>query len=120
MEIVAYLLCALLYGALSVYFWRTRWVSVGPHVPQSPLAPAIEHAFVLAPLTLHAVLLAYSLFASDGLHLGLGNAVSAILWLTVFIYWSGNFVYRLEGLQALVLPLASLAVLLQGIMPSAP
>ncbi|MES2561801.1 MAG: cytochrome C biogenesis protein, partial [Pseudomonadota bacterium] len=120
MEIVAYLLCALLYGALSVYFWRTRWAAVEPHASSSPLTPAIEHALLLAPLTLHSVLLAHTLFAGDGLHLGLGNAVSAILWLTVLIYWSGNFIYRLEGLQALVLPLAAVAVLLQGLIPSAP
>lgn len=119
-EIVAYLLCALLYGALSVYFWRTRWAPVGPHALHPPVAPAVEHALVLAPLTLHAVLLANSLFATDGLHLGLGNAVSAILWLTVLIYWGGNFIYRLEGLQALVLPLAAVAVLLHGLIPSAP
>lgn len=119
MEIVAYLVCALLYGALAVYFWRTRWVLAGPHVLQSGLSPATEHVAVLVPLTLHGVLLAHSLFAADGLHLGLGNALSAIFWLTVLIYWTGNFFYRLDGLQALVLPLAAAAVLLQGLMPPA-
>jgi ABC-type uncharacterized transport system permease subunit len=119
-EIVAYLLCSLLYGGLSVYFWRTRWASVEPHALHSPLTPVAEHACVLAPLTLHAALLGFSLFGADGLHLGLGNAVSAIVWLSALIYWGGNFFYPLEGLQALVLPLASIAVLLQGLMPPAP
>jgi ABC-type uncharacterized transport system permease subunit len=39
--------------------------------------------------------------------------------LTVLIYWLGNFVYRLDGLQALVLPLAAAAVLLGALMPPA-
>jgi ABC-type uncharacterized transport system permease subunit len=65
------------------------------------------------------VLLARSIFGDDGLHLGFGNAISAILWLTVLIYWTGNFFYRLEGLQALVLPLAALAVLLGALTPPA-
>jgi ABC-type uncharacterized transport system permease subunit len=63
-------------------------------------------------------LLGRSLFAPDGLHLGLANALSAILWLTVLIYWVGNFFHRLDGLQALVLPLAAAAVLLPAVMPS--
>jgi ABC-type uncharacterized transport system permease subunit len=67
---------------------------------------------------MHTVLLARSAFASDGLHLGVGNAVSAILWLTVLIYWLGNFFYRLDGLQALVLPVAAVAALLPGVLPS--
>jgi ABC-type uncharacterized transport system permease subunit len=72
------------------------------------------------PLALHGGLLARSIFAGEGLHLGLANAVSAIVWLTVLIYWLGNFFYRLDGLQALVLPLAAAAALLPAILPAAP
>ena len=73
---------------------------------------------MLVPLGLHAALLARTMFAPDGLHLGVGNAVSAILWLTVLIYWAGNFFYRLDGLQSLVLPVAALAALLPAVLPS--
>ena len=48
----------------------------------------------------------------------LGNAVSAILFLTVLIYWAGNFFYRLEGLQSLVLPVAAAASLMPVVLPS--
>jgi ABC-type uncharacterized transport system permease subunit len=68
---------------------------------------------------MHAVLLGRSVFAGEGLHLGVANAISAILWLTVLIYWLGNFFYRLDGLQALVLPLAAAAALLPALMPPA-
>ena len=124
MEIVAYLVNALLYGALAIYFWRTRWVPASaPHeagaAGRGAMPSAAEHFAVLVPLAMHAALLGRSLFAADGLHLGVANAVSAILWLTVLIYWLGNFVYRLDGLQALVLPLAAAAALLPGLMAPA-
>ena len=132
MEIVAHLLNALLYSALAIYFWRTHWMparatdamSFAPHAAASTTsastsgAASAEHYAVLVPLALHAYLLGHSVFASDGLHLGVANAVSAILWLTVLIYWIANFFYRLDGLQALVLPLAALATLLPIIMPA--
>jgi len=124
MEIVAYLVNALLYGALAIYFWRTRWRTVTPNhgasAATSERAAKIEHYAVLVPLALHGGLLARSVFAGEGLHLGLANAVSAILWLTVLIYWLGNFFYRLDGLQALVLPLAAAAAFLPAILPAAP
>ena len=117
-EILPYLVNALLYGALARYSWRTRW-RAAPNAP-SPAAPVnvIEHYGVLVPLGLHAVLIARTMFAPDGLHLGVGNAVSAILWLTVLIYWAGNFFYRLDGLQSLVLPVAAVAALLPAVLPS--
>jgi ABC-type uncharacterized transport system permease subunit len=121
-ESLPYLANALLYGALAFYFWRTRWA------PQAAAAPApapaggdarsVEHYLLLLPLAVHAALLGRAAFAPDGLHLGVGNAVSAILWLTVLIYWLGNFFYRLDGLQTLVLPVAALAALLPAVFPS--
>ena len=124
MEIVAYLVNAILYGALAIYFWRTRWTPETASHGSMPAttggtAATAEHYAVLVPLAMHGYLLGRSLFAPDGLHLGVANAVSAILWLTVLIYWVGNFFYRLDGLQALVLPLAAAAVLLAAVMPPA-
>lgn len=117
-EILPYVACALLYAALAFYFWRTRWPRATEASAAERIPGAVEHYAVLVPLALHTVLLARSVFASDGLHLGIGNAVSTILWLTVLIYWLGNYYYRLDGLQALVLPVAAGAVLLGGLLPS--
>jgi ABC-type uncharacterized transport system permease subunit len=117
MEIVAYLINALLYLVLALYFWRTRWVPAANAASSATLSPVLEHYALIAPLALHAFLLGRSLFAPDGLHLGLATALSAILWLTVLIYWLGNFFYQLDGLQALVLPLAAAAALLPGVLP---
>ena len=118
LEILPYLVSALLYGALALYSWRTRWREAGNAPSAAAPVNVIEHYGVLVPLALHAALIAHTMFAPDGLHLGAGNAVSAILWLTVLIYWAGNFFYRLDGLQSLVLPVAAVAVLLPTVLPS--
>ncbi|HZM47901.1 MAG TPA: cytochrome c biogenesis protein CcsA [Burkholderiales bacterium] len=118
-ESLPYLASALLYGALAFYFWRTRWApAAANNAAPGDDARWIEHYLVLLPLVVHAALLGRAAFAPDGLHLGVGNAVSAILWLTVLIYWLGNFFYRLDGLQALVLPVAAVAALLPAVFPS--
>ena len=117
-EILPYAVNALLYGALAVYVWRIRSIPAAGVPGSAASSGVIERYAVLVPLGLHAVLIARAMFASDGLHLGVGNAVSAILWLTVLVYWAGNLVYRLEGLQSLVLPVAAVAALLPAVLPS--
>jgi ABC-type uncharacterized transport system permease subunit len=116
--ILPHLLGALLYAGLAYYFWRTRWAQEAgiPHEPAA--AGGFEQHAVLLPLGVHTVLLGQAVFGSDGLYLGVGNAISTILWLTVLIYWVGNFFYKLEGLQALVMPAAAIAVLLPVVIPS--
>jgi ABC-type uncharacterized transport system permease subunit len=117
--ILPYLINALLYGALAYYFWRTRWAPTATSAGgQAPALSTGEHFMVLAPLALHASLLARSTYADDGLYLGVGNAVSLILWLTVLIYWIGHFFHRLDGLQMLVMPAAAVAALLPALFPS--
>jgi ABC-type uncharacterized transport system permease subunit len=120
-ESLPYLANALLYAGLAFYFWRTRWAPHGAErLPEAAENDSrrVEHYLLLLPLAVHAALLGRAAFAPDGLHLGVGNAVSAILWLTVLIYWLGNFFYRLDGLQTLVLPVAAVAALLPAVFPS--
>jgi ABC-type uncharacterized transport system permease subunit len=117
-ESLPYFVNASLYAALAFYSWRTRWRPAGGAPAPEATFSVFEHYAVLVPLGLHGLLLARAVFAPDGLHLGVGNAVSAVLWLTVLIYWLGNFYYRLNGLQSLVLPVAAAAVLLPAIFPS--
>lgn len=117
-EILPYLVNALLYAALGYHFWRTRWHSTRRDHPTTALRGSVEHYAVLVPLGLHGLLLSRAIFGDAGLHLGLGNAISAILWLTVLIYWCGNFFYKLDGLQALVMPAAAVAALLPAAFPA--
>lgn len=117
-ESLPYLVNALLYAALAFYSWRTRWRPAAGAPSGDAGFSVFEHYAVLVPLGLHTLLLARALFPPDGMYLGVGNAISAILWLTVLIYWIGNFYYRLDGLQSLVLPVAAAAALLPALFPS--
>ena len=118
--ILAYLATALMYAGLAAYFWRTRWMHPAPAAGGRTLGSAPwEQTAVLVPLGVHAVMLYGSTLAGPDVRLGLGNAASLIVWLSVLIYWIVSFFYRLEALQALVMPVAALACLLPILAPAA-
>lgn len=117
--ILPYLICATLYAALAFYFWRRHWSGLETSTAEAPLRRGIEHAALLAPFALHTWLLSESMFGGTGMFLGVGNALSLILWLTVLIYGFGSLFYRLDGLHALVMPAAAMAVVLPLVFPSA-
>ncbi|MEO6824205.1 MAG: cytochrome c biogenesis protein CcsA [Nitrosospira sp.] len=116
--ILAYLVACLLYGLIGWHFWRTRWNAPARSVDEDIIAPGWERYAILAPLMLHGYTLYQSVFSGPGLNFGVGSAVSSIVWLTAMIYWLSGFFYRLEGLQTLVAPVASVAVLLPLAFPS--
>jgi ABC-type uncharacterized transport system permease subunit len=119
--ILPYIINALLYAALAAYFWRRHWTRSDGKTATQPSFNTVEHYLVAVPLILHATLVWHSVFGEDGLHLGVGTAISTILMLSVLIYWLGNFFYKLDGLQSLVMPVAALACLLPVVFPpSAP
>jgi len=107
LDFLPYLAVALLYTLVAFIQWHTKKFASGQY----------ERLAVAAGLTLHGWLLAHSVFLSDGINLGLVNALSAILWLTVLIYWLASLRYNLHALQAFVLPPAALFVLLQKLVP---
>ena len=117
--ILPYLICATLYAALAFYFWRRHWSGAGARETEAPSRRGIEHAALLAPFALHTWLLSGSMFSDAGMYLGVGNALSLILWLTVLIYGLGSLFYRLDGLHALVMPAAAVAVMLPAVFPAA-
>jgi ABC-type uncharacterized transport system permease subunit len=118
--LIFYTIVSALYAVIALYFWRTHWHTPAKGVPAAAAPrPLFEHALVLAPLLLHAMLLGESVFAGGGIHLGVGNAISTIVWLTIAIYWLGNLFYRIEGLQALVLPVAAVCAYLPALFPAA-
>ncbi len=113
---LSYLLVALLYAALGWYF-RRAFVPTGN--TQSPALPSWTRLAAIPPLALHGWLLFQALFVGAGLNLGVGNAVLAIAWLTVLVYWLASFHYPLEGLQMLVLPAAAACLLIAAALPDA-
>jgi ABC-type uncharacterized transport system permease subunit len=115
--ILPYLASALLYAAMAIYFWRLHWSS--GTLETTSLRSVAERAAVLAVLTVHGTILFSVMFADNTLRIGVGDAISAILGLTVLIYWLGSLFYRLEGLQALIMPAAAIASFLPALLPEA-
>ncbi len=101
------------YGVLAGYFWRAQARGEGDVLSRG----AIGH-LVLIPLALHGYLLDQDIFSAGGVNLGVLDALSLIVWLTLLVYWVARFFYPIGGLQALVLPLAAVAVVLPALFPS--
>lgn len=110
--ILLHLLATTLYAALGFLLLRAVG-SPGTGVS----TPGWVRWAVLVPLALHTWLLKELVFGAGGMALGVGVVVSIIAWLSVLIYWSGSFFYRLDGLQTLVIPVASFAALVPMMVP---
>jgi ABC-type uncharacterized transport system permease subunit len=78
----------------------------------------VAQTLVAVPLVIHAALLAGTMLHSDGLYLGVGNAISAIIALAVLIYWVASFFHRLEALYVLILPAAAVLLMLPVLLPA--
>ena len=117
--ILPYLVSALLYAAMGAYFWQRHWSAAAEMPPAPDSRRGVERAGVLLLLGVHAAVLFGTMFSGSTLRIGVGDAISAILWLTVLIYWLGGLFYRLEGLQALIMPAAAVATLLPAVFPAA-
>ena len=115
-DILLHLLVSFGYAGLAVFLWRDALTpAAAQDVPtRSPWA----HLALVFPLGLHALLLIRAIFDGDALYLGVGTAISVIIWLTVLIYWTWSFFYRLEGLQVLVVPPAAALSLLPLALPA--
>ena len=115
-DILLHLLVSFGYAGLAVFLWRDALApAAAQDVPtRSPWAPIA----LVFPLGLHALLLFRAIFDGDALYLGVGTAISVIIWLTVLIYWTWSFFYRLEGLQVLVVPAAAALSLLPVALPA--
>lgn len=103
MEQYLYLIVAGVYLLVALDFWRD---------PKQNTKNWHTVAIGLG-LLLHTWLLKITLFYFN-INLSLANAISAIMWLTVLIYWLGSFKTKLQSLQAFALPIAAASVLYQG------
>jgi ABC-type uncharacterized transport system permease subunit len=113
-DIVIHACASAAYAGLAWHFWNTRWRA--PRAAPGGLA-AWERAALLAPLALHGWLLWSEVFDAPELRFGFAQALSAMLWLGVALYWVENLFYSLEGMEVLVLPLAAVAVPLPALFP---
>lgn len=109
--------CWLLLSGLA---WRaSRPAAAG--VPGTAARTEIRIDSIVVPvaLVLHAMLLYRRVVLSDGLDLGVANAISLLVWLTVLIYWLASLAFNgLASILGLIAPVALLAVLLQAVIPT--
>ncbi|MFZ5555869.1 MAG: cytochrome C assembly family protein [Pseudomonadota bacterium] len=118
--ILTYSLAALLYAAVAGLQWRARARAVGAQDDGAAQAPASAWPghLILIPLALHGYALANSVFGPGGLHLGIANAVSAIVFLTLLVYWVASLFWDMRGLLLILAPAAAIAALLPLLAPS--
>lgn len=105
--ILLHSLTAILYLLLGFHFWRTRWRGNAA----APLRPW-ERAAILVPFALHSWLLYLDLFGGAQLRFGFGQALSVTLWLAVLVYWIESLFVHLQGMNAIVLPVAGVCAFL--------
>ncbi len=110
--ILPHAVTGLLYAVLAIHLWNTRWRGL----QANPLT-RWERAAIVVPLGMHTYLLATAIFLSEGLRFGFGQALSAMLWLAVVLYWVESLYVRLEGMQPLVLGVAALCSPLPAVFP---
>ncbi len=119
-DIVIHVIAAAVYVGLAWHFWRTRWrrraTAQGPAQGKGALQ-TWERLAILLPLALHGFTLYQQIFASAGLRFGFAQALSAMTFLAVALYWIESLFYPLDGMEPLVLPLAAVAVPLPTIFP---
>lgn len=117
-DLLLYFSTAACWLLLSGVAWRASRpaVAAGPE-PRSDLR--LETIVVPVALVLHGMLLYRGVVVPDGLDLGVANAVSMLVWLTVLIYWLASLAFQgLAGILGLVAPVAFLAVMLQAVIPT--
>ena len=110
-DILPHVLAAILYAGLAVHFWRTRWR--GPVLDHPPgKLSALERGVLLLALVAHAASLKAEIFGGGQMRFGFAIALSVMLWLAITLYWIESFYARMDGLQILGLPFASIAAML--------
>ena len=117
--ILPYAITAFLYIAAAAWRWQAsgRTPNADQNTPDGDPGHADRYG-VLVPLALHTALLVRDMFAGGNFYLGVGTAISLILWVTMVIYWVGDLFYRLAGLQVLSMPMAAVGLLLSAMLPA--
>jgi ABC-type uncharacterized transport system permease subunit len=117
-DLLLYFITAACWLLMSALAWRAARpaVAAGPD-PGSEIR--VEAIVVPVALVLHAMLVYRGLVTPEGLDLGVANAISLIVWLTVLIYWLAGLAFQgLASILGLMAPVAFLAVLFQAVIPT--
>ncbi|CAB3861023.1 hypothetical protein LMG26858_02221 [Achromobacter anxifer] len=72
---------------------------------------------LLGALVLHGIGLQQSMLGAQHLFIGWALALSAAIWLGMVVFWLESLLVRIDGLQLLLLPAATLASALAALFP---
>lgn len=115
-----YSIAAALYAGLAYIFWRANWARPEVFPKPRPEWAVYARYAVLLPLALHAWLLIAHAWGEASLIIGVGTALSGIVWLALLIYALSSLRHPVDALHAVILPVAAVAVLLPLIIPDKP
>lgn len=117
-ELLLYFSTATCWLLLSGLAWRASRPALAG-VPEARADLRVEGLLVPVALVLHAMLLYQRVLTPQGMDLGVANAVSLLVWLTLLIYWLASLVYPgLAGILGLMAPVALVALILQAALPT--
>ena len=114
-DLMLYFTTAAAWLVLSANALRLSRMTLAPAV--GPVRSELRLDMVLVPvaLVLHGALLYGRVLSPQGLDLGVANAISMLVWLTVLIYWLGSLAFDgLSGMLGMMSPLAFMAVALMA------
>lgn len=111
-HLIPYLVVAFIYTAVAMDYWRIA--KQNKPVSETQASFRLHSAMVALGIVLHGWLLYRDVLTLGEVNLGVYYTLSAILWLTVLIYWIADLKHALHSLQAFVLPPAALFVLMPG------
>ena len=117
-ELLLYFTTAACWIAVAALAWRASRPALadGP-ADRGEMRP--EGLLVPVGLVLHAMLLYQRVVTVEGLDLGVANAISMLVWLTLMIYWLAAVAYPgLGAMLGLMAPLGAIALLLQAAIPT--
>jgi ABC-type uncharacterized transport system permease subunit len=118
-DLLLYFSTAACWLLLSGLAWKAARPAVAAGPGAFPTEVRIESILVPVALVLHAMLLYRGFVTPEGLDLGIANALSLIVWLTVLIYWVAGLAFPgLASILGLMAPVALLAVLFQAFIPT--
>jgi len=110
--IVFHALAAAAYALLGASLWRS--LARGAPAVQAGRA---ARTGLLGALLLHGAALYQAMLSGPGLHLGWALALSAAVWLGMIVFWLESLLVQIDGMQLLLLPMATVATLLAAAFP---
>lgn len=117
-ELLLYFSTAACWLLLSGLAWRASRPALagGPEVRGDM---RVEGLVAPVALVLHAMLLYHRVLTPAGMDLGVANAISMLVWLTLLIYWLASLAYAgLSSILGMMAPVALVALFLQAAIPT--